>query len=61
MVSEGDMIKDKLQKDAGLDLKGDLAENFNALNDNTVVTEYFFSSGDENLPSAKAKELKAKM
>ncbi|MBS1573315.1 MAG: gliding motility protein GldM [Bacteroidetes bacterium] len=61
LVTHTDQIKDKLQKDAGLDTKVDLADNFNALNDNTIVTEYFFSSGDENSPSAKAKELKAKI
>lgn len=61
LVTHVDGIKDKLQKDAGLDLKADLADNFNALNDNTTVTEYFFNSGDENIPSGKAKELKAKI
>lgn len=61
LVSHADQIKDKLQKDAGLDMKADLADNFNVLNDNTSVTEYFFTSGDENIPSGKAKELKAKI
>jgi gliding motility-associated protein GldM len=61
LVSDADIIKNKLQKEAGLDPKGDIADNFNALNDNAKVTDYFFSNGDENIPSNNAKELKAKI
>ena len=39
----------------------DVSENFSALNNNEATTEYFFKEGDENSPSAKALELKAKM
>ncbi|MEY8761753.1 GldM family protein [Chryseobacterium tongliaoense] len=39
----------------------DVSENFAALNNNEATTHYFFNDGDENSPSKKAMELKAKI
>ncbi len=63
LVAHADQVKDKLKKDSEFnpDPKIDMNENFSALNNNQATTEYFFKNGDENIPSQKALELKAKI
>lgn len=68
LVLSAQGIKDVLKKESEFHDKDpntgkelDVSENFAALNNNEATMAYFFKDGDENSPTPKALELKAKM
>ncbi len=61
LVSDAEKIKTKLKTDSEFNEKIDLSENYSALNNNQETTAYFFTNGEENVPSKGAKDLMARM
>jgi GldM C-terminal domain./GldM N-terminal domain. len=61
LVDHAEKIKDQLKKESEFVDSIDVSENFASLNNNEPTTDYFFTEGDENTPSPKALELKAKI
>lgn len=58
LVSLVDTYKDGLKKASDYDFKTkDISDNYSALNNTEASTAYFFSNGEETMPSAKAKDL----
>ncbi|WP_027377657.1 type IX secretion system motor protein PorM/GldM [Kaistella palustris] len=54
-------LKIELSKEAEYDQKEEIQESFAALNNTEPSTNLFFNGGDENIPSKKAQDLKAKI
>lgn len=54
-------LKVELSKEADYDVSAEMAESFAALNNTEPSTAIFFMKGDENTPSKKATDLKAKI
>ena len=57
LVNNLDGIKRKLKTEAEFDNNQNVEENFTALNNTEPSTKMFFSDGDENSPSKRAKEV----
>ncbi|QDP86027.1 gliding motility protein GldM [Chryseobacterium sp. SNU WT5] len=61
LVKYIDDLKLELSKEADYDSKAEIQESFAALNNTEPSTSVFFTKGDENIPSKKASDLKAKI
>lgn len=61
LVSYIEGLKSDLSKEAEYDKNEDIQESFAALNNTEPSTNNFFTGGDENKESKKAKDLKAKI
>lgn len=61
LVSTIETLKGELSKEAEYNSKEDVQESFAALNNTEPATTVFFTNGDENKPSKKTADLKAKI
>lgn len=61
LVSAIEAAKSAVKKDADFNDKATIEDNFAALNNTEPSTAYFFSGGDENIPSKESKNIVEKI